>query len=88
MFFADSMTLYSTTFLYSQTSVRSTDATFGDARPRINAATGMTFMTAARGIDVLLTQDPFRRMRLPANASIQPVKSLSSKHVTQIKTAA
>jgi hypothetical protein len=48
----------------------------------------MTFMTAARGIDVLLTQDPFRRMRSPANASIQPVSTLSSKHVMQIKTAA
>jgi hypothetical protein len=48
----------------------------------------MTFMTAARGIDVLLTQDPFRRMRLPANPSIRPVNTLSSKHVTQIKTVA
>ena len=45
-------------------------------------------MTAARGIDVLLTQDPFRRMRLPVNASIQPVNTLASKHVTQIKTVA
>jgi hypothetical protein len=52
MFFADSMTIYSTTFLYSQISIRSTGATFGDARPGINAVTGMTFMTAACGIDV------------------------------------
>jgi hypothetical protein len=36
----------------------------------------------------LLTQNPFRRMRLPANASIQPVNTLSSEHVTQIKAAA
>jgi hypothetical protein len=45
-------------------------------------------MTAACGIDVLLTQYPFRRMRLPANASIQPVNTLTSKHVTQIRTVA
>jgi hypothetical protein len=82
------MTIYSTTFLRSQISIRSTGATFGDARPGINAATGMTFMTAACGIDVLLTQDPFRRMRSPANASIQPVNTLSSKHETQIKNVA
>jgi hypothetical protein len=48
----------------------------GEAVPAINAGTGMTFMTAARGIDVLLTQYPFRRMRLPVNASIQPVNTL------------
>jgi hypothetical protein len=48
----------------------------------------MTFMTAARGIDVLLTQYPSRRMRLPANASIQPVNTPRIEHVTQIKTAA
>jgi hypothetical protein len=79
------MTIYSTTAFHW---FDSTGATFGDARPGINAATGMTFMTAARGIDVLLTQDPFRRMRLPANAGIQPANTLSSKHVTQVKTVA
>jgi hypothetical protein len=62
--------------------------TFGDAPPRINAATGMTFMTAACGIDGLLTQNPCRRMRLPVNASIQPVIRSASNHVTQIKTVA
>jgi hypothetical protein len=82
------MTIYSTTFCVPKSVFVSTGATFGDARPGINAVTGMTFMTAARGIDVLLTQDPFRRMRLPANASIQPVNTLSSKHVTQIRTVA
>jgi len=49
--------------------------TFLDALDRINAATGMTFMTAACGIVVLLTQDPFRRMRMPVNASLQPVNT-------------
>jgi hypothetical protein len=38
-------------------------ATFGEAALPINAAAGMTFMTAARGIDELLTQYPTRRMR-------------------------
>jgi hypothetical protein len=50
-------------------------ATFCEAALPINAATGMTFMTAARGIDALLTQNPMHRMRLPVNASIRPVNT-------------
>jgi hypothetical protein len=42
----------------------SSGATFGEAAPAINAAAGMTFMTAACGIDELLTQFSIRRMRL------------------------
>jgi hypothetical protein len=49
--------------------------TFCDVPFRINAATGMTFMTAACGIVVLLTQHPFRRMRIPVNPSLQPVNT-------------
>jgi hypothetical protein len=71
------MTVYSFELLpVTQEIIRALVVTFLDASVRINAATGMTFMTAACGISVVLTQDPFRRMRIPVNASMQPVNTL------------
>jgi hypothetical protein len=53
----------------------STGATFGDARSGINAATGMTFMTAARGIDVAAYAEP-----IPPDALAGECKHSTGEH--------